>query len=61
MVRRRTRRRLEHDRDLLCRALEDCEAGAMEHLDEAEQASVVESIAKRIADIDARIRALGDA
>jgi hypothetical protein len=52
---------LQHDRALLCRVLEDCETGAMAHLDEAEQASIAENIAKRIADIDARIRALDDA
>jgi hypothetical protein len=46
---------------MLLRLLEDCEAGAMDHLDEAEQASIVENIANRIAEIEARIRALGDA
>jgi hypothetical protein len=43
---------------MLCKALEDYEAGAMAHLDEMEQASIIESIARRIADIDATIRAL---
>jgi hypothetical protein len=53
----RTRQRLQHDRDLLCRMLEDYEGGAIAHLDEREQASIVESIQQRIADIDARMEA----
>jgi hypothetical protein len=43
---------------MLRKALQDYEAGAMAHLDEVEQASIAESIARRIADIDARIEAL---
>ena len=56
----RTRQRLQLDRDILCRVLADYEAGAATHLDEAERASLVESISRRIADLDARIEALGD-
>jgi hypothetical protein len=58
MAPRRTSRRLQHDRAILCKALEDCRAGSMTHLDEAERASIVENITRRIADIDATIAAL---
>ena len=43
------------------KALSEYEAGAMAHLDELEQARVIESIAQRIADLDAKIEALGGA
>jgi hypothetical protein len=46
---------------MLRKALRDYEAGAMGHLDEVELASIVESITRRLADIDARIRALESA
>jgi hypothetical protein len=58
MGRKRTRRRLQHDRMMLSKALEDYEAGAMAHLDVKEQASLLESLTRRIADIDARIESL---
>ena len=58
---RRTRERLQHDRTTLRRALSDYEAGAMAHLDELEQARVIESITQRIADLDAKIDALNGA
>jgi len=61
MAPRRTRERLQHDRRTLRKALNDYEAGAMAHLDELEQARVIESIAQRIADLDAKIEALGGA
>ena len=61
MARNRTRRRLQHDRMMLAKALEDYEAGAMAHLDESEQASLLESLTRRIAEIDARIESLDDA
>ena len=61
MAPRRTSRRLRHDRAMLCKALEDYQAGTMDHLDEVERAGVVENIARRIADIDARIEALDGA
>ena len=61
MAPRRTRERLQHDRKTLHKALRDYEAGAMAHLDELEQARVIESIARRIADLDAKIEALGGA
>jgi hypothetical protein len=61
MAPRRTSRRLRHDRAILCKALEDCRAGTMTHLDEVERASTVESLTRRIADIDATIAALDDA
>jgi hypothetical protein len=61
MAPRRTRERLQHDRKTLRKALSDYEAGAMAHLDELEQARVIESIARRIADLDAKIEALGGA
>jgi len=57
MAPRRTSRRLRHDRAILCKALEDCRAGTMTHLDEVERASIAENIARRIDDIDARIAA----
>lgn len=58
MARKRTSRRLQHDRANLCKALEDCQAGSMTHLDELERASIVENITRRIADIDATIESL---
>lgn len=58
MAPRRTRERLQHDRKTLRKALSDYEAGAMDHLDELEQARVIESITRRIADLDAKIEAL---
>lgn len=61
MAPRRTRERLQHDRKTLRRALRDYEAGPMAHLDELEQARVIESITKRIADLDEKIEALGGA
>ena len=61
MAPRRTRERLQHDRKTLRKALSEYEAGAMAHLDELEQARVIESIARRIADLDAKIDALGGA
>lgn len=57
----RTRERLQHDRKTLRKALQDYEAGPMAHLDELEQARVIESITKRIADLDEKIEALGGA
>ena len=59
MAPRRTRQRLQRDRTILCRALRDYEAGAVTHLDEPEQAHVIESIAQRIAELDAKSDALG--
>ena len=61
MAPRRTRERLQHDRKTLRKALRDYEAGPMGHLDELEQARVIESITQRIADLDAKIEALGSA
>ena len=61
MAPRRTRERLTHDRTTLRKALRDYEAGVMDHLDELEQARVIESITQRIADLDARIEALDGA
>jgi len=61
MARNRTKRRLQHDRMMLSKALEDYQAGAMAHLDESEQASLLESLTRRIAEIDARIDSLDDA
>ena len=61
MAPRRTRERLQHDRKTLRKALSEYESGAMAHLDELEQARVIESIAQRIADLDSKIEALGDA
>jgi hypothetical protein len=58
MAPRATKRRLQHDREMLSKALEDYEAGPMAHLDETEQANIVDSIMRRIADIDTRIRSL---
>ena len=46
---------------MLSKALEDYEAGAMAHLDESEQASLLESLTQRIAEIDARIESLNGA
>jgi hypothetical protein len=43
---------------MLSKALEDYRAGAMAHLDESEQASLLESLTRRIAEIDARIESL---
>ena len=39
----------------------DYEAGPMAHLDELEQARIIESIAQRIAELDAKIEELGGA
>jgi hypothetical protein len=61
MAPRRTRERLQHDRKTLRKALKEYQAGTMAHLDELEQARVIESIARRIADLDAMIEALGGA
>jgi hypothetical protein len=61
MAPRSTKHRLQHDRAILLKTLEDYEAGAMTHLDEIEQATIVEGIARRIADIDAEIEALDGA
>jgi hypothetical protein len=61
MAPRRTRERLQHDRTTLRKALSDYEAGVMDHLDELEQARVIESITRRIADLDAKIEELGTA
>ena len=61
MAPRKTRERLQHDRKTLRKALRDYEAGVMAHLDELEQARVIESITRRIADLDAKIEALGGA
>jgi hypothetical protein len=58
MAPRSTRQRLEHDRGMLCNVLKDYEAGAMAHLDVREQESILESIKRRIADIEARMRAM---
>ena len=58
---RRTRERLQHDRTTLRKVLSDYEAGAMAHLDELEQARVIESIVRRIADLDAKIDAIESA
>ena len=58
MAPRRTRERLQHDRKTLRKVLSEYEAGAMAHLDELEQARVIESIAQRIADLDAKIEEL---
>ena len=52
---------MQHDRAMLSKALEDYEAGAMAHLDENEQASLLESLTRRIAEIDARIDSLNGA
>jgi hypothetical protein len=46
---------------MLSKALRDCEAGGMAHLEPIEQASMLESIKQRIADLDARIDELGAA
>ncbi|HEY7005321.1 MAG TPA: hypothetical protein VH392_02460 [Sphingomicrobium sp.] len=43
---------------MLCNVLKDYEAGAMAHLDVREQESILESIKRRIADIEARMRAM---
>ena len=61
MAPRRTRERLQHDRKTLRKALKDYQAGPMDHLDELEQARVIDSITRRIADLDAKIEALGGA
>lgn len=58
MAPRKTRDRLKHDRKMLGKALRDCEAGGMDHLEPIEQASMIESIKQRIADLDARIEQL---
>ena len=60
MARRKTRESLARDRKTLGDVLSDYEAGAMAHLDPSEQASVVESIRKRIAELDAIIERVGD-
>lgn len=57
----RTKERLQHDRKTLTKALRDYEAGAMTHLDELEQARVIESIARRISELDSKIEALDGA
>ena len=59
MAPRRTKERLQHDRKTLRKALRDYQAGVMDHLDELEQARVIESITRRIADLDAKIESLG--
>ncbi len=61
MPRTKTRQRLQHDLNMLHKALSDYEAGYMKHLDEVELARFIESITRRIADIDAKIDALGGA
>jgi hypothetical protein len=60
MARRKTRESLARDRAMLRSALGDYEAGAMAHLDQSEQASVVESLRQRIAELDAMIEEAGD-
>jgi hypothetical protein len=60
MAPRRTRQRLQRDRQVLFDALNDYEAGPVGHLDELEQATTVDSIRKRIADLDARIEQLSE-
>ena len=59
MAPRKTRERLEQDRRILRHALCDFKTNAQDHLDPAEQKSVVESIKRRIQDIDARIEQFG--
>ena len=61
MAPKRTRERLQHDRKTLRKALRDYQAGPMDHLDELEQARVIESITRRIADLDAKIDAFDGA
>ena len=58
MAPRKTKDRLEHDRKMLGKALRDCEAGVMDHLEPIEQANMIESIKQRIADLDSRIQEL---
>jgi hypothetical protein len=59
MAPKRTRERLERDRTILCRALKDYEAGTVTELDELERVRIAESIARRIAELDAKIEAFG--
>jgi hypothetical protein len=61
MAPRKTRERLQHDRKTLRKALREYETGPVAHLDELEQTRVIESITQRIADLDAKIEALGGA
>ncbi|HEY4070967.1 MAG TPA: hypothetical protein VGM04_05355 [Sphingomicrobium sp.] len=42
---------------MLCSMLKEYESGAMAHLDEREQESILASIKRRIADIDLRMKA----
>ena len=50
--------RLRHDRNMLSKMLKDYRTQVMPHLDEREHASVLESIQRRIADIDERMKTL---
>lgn len=45
---------------MLCKALSDYEAGGLAHLDRVERDAMVESIRRRIADLDARLEKVGD-
>ena len=45
---------------MLGKALRDCEAGRMTHLDEIECSTITESIKRRIEDLDLKIAELGE-
>ena len=55
MAPRKTRERLEHDRRMLCRALRDYEDGAVAGVEPSEHDNIVNSIKRRIADLDSMI------
>jgi hypothetical protein len=57
MAPRETRERLLHDRRQLLAALGEYRRGKAAHLAKAERESVVASIKRRIADLDAKIEA----
>jgi hypothetical protein len=59
MAPKRTRERLERDRTILCRALKDYETGTVTDVDEPERTRIAESIARRIAELDAKIESFG--
>lgn len=48
--------RLEKDRLRLLRTLRDCEAGKSDHLSKRERDIVVESVKRRIAELDDRLK-----
>jgi hypothetical protein len=60
MAPRKTKESLERDLRNLRKALRAHDSGAMAHLDAIERSDVVKSIQKRIAELDAKLEAIGD-